>query len=81
MEAPTIVSFSSLQQRTAEQIIDIPVPGRGGEWRGLQGFSGRSSTAFLGQIAESPDPGGGLQDFQPVQGSAASSSGFSWIRW
>ena len=30
VEVPTIVSFSSLQQQTAEQIIDIPVPGRGG---------------------------------------------------
>ena len=30
-----------------------------------------SSTAFFEQIA---DPGGGLQDFQPVQGPAASSS-------
>ena len=29
---PTIVSFSSLQQHTVEQIIDILVPGHGGEW-------------------------------------------------
>ena len=29
MEVPTIVSYSLLQQLTAEQIIDIPVPGRG----------------------------------------------------
>ena len=35
MEVPTIVSFSSLQQHTVEQIIDIPVPGRGGELGGL----------------------------------------------
>ena len=34
----------------------------------------QSSTAFSEQIAEFPDPGGGLQDFQPVQGPAASSS-------
>ena len=49
--------------------VDIPTGG------GLQGFQrGRSSTAFLEQIAVSPNPGGGLQIFQPVQGSAASSS-------
>ena len=77
MEVPTVVSFSSLQQRTVEQVIDLPVPGRGGELGGLQGLHrGQSSTAFLEQIAESLDPGGGLQDFQPVQGSAASSSVF-----
>ena len=39
VEVPTVLSFSSLQQQTAEQIIDIPVPhrrhlGQGG----LQGF-------------------------------------------
>ena len=34
VEVPTIISYSSLQQRTAEQIIDIQVPqGRGGFWR------------------------------------------------
>ena len=51
LEVPTIVSFSSLQQQTAEQIIDIPVPGRGGvrgEQGGLQGFSsGQNSTARI----------------------------------
>ena len=52
---------------TAKQIVDNPAPwqGVGG---GLQGLHrGQSSTAFLEQIAESPDPGGGLQIFQPVQ--------------
>ena len=35
MDVPTVVSYSSLQQRSAEQIVDIPVPGRaGGEGRG-----------------------------------------------
>ena len=46
VEVPTIAS-SSLQQQTAEQIIDIPVPGRGGGGGrgGLQGFpSGQNST-------------------------------------
>ena len=37
VEVPTIVSYSSLQ-RTIEQHIDIPVPGRGGRISGLQGF-------------------------------------------
>ena len=61
---------------TAEQIVDNPVrPGGAGD---LQGFPrGQGSTAFLEQIAEFPDPVGGHQDFQPVQGSAASSSDLS----
>ena len=59
---------------TAEQIFDNPVPRPGGAGD-LQGLPrGQSSTAFSEQIAEFPDPGGGLQDFQPVQCSAASSS-------
>ena len=59
---------------TAEQIVDNPVPRPGGAG-GLQGLPrGQSSTAFSEQIAEFPDPSGGRQDFQPVQGSAASSS-------
>ena len=52
VEVPTIISYSSLQQRTSEQIIDIPVPqgrgGRGGHG-GLQGVSQKQgSTAFSG---------------------------------
>ena len=75
MEVPTLVSFSSFQQQTVEQVIGVPVPGRGGELGGLQGLHrGQSSTAFLEQIAESPDPGGRIQDFRPVQGSVASPS-------
>ena len=77
VEVPTIISFVSLQQQTAEQIVDIPVSGRGGELGGFQGLHrGQSSTAFFEQIAESPVPSGSLHDFQPVQGSAASSSVF-----
>ena len=34
VEVPTIISYSSLQQRTSGQIVDIPVP----HGRGLQGF-------------------------------------------
>ena len=58
---------------TAEQIVDNPVrPGSAGD---LQGFlRGQGSTAFSEQIPEFPDPGGGREDFQPVQGFAASSS-------
>ena len=33
VEVPTVVSFSSLQQSTAEQFIDIPVPRLGGSGR------------------------------------------------
>ena len=47
VEVPTIISFSSLQ-RTVEQNVDIPVPGRGGRIAGLQGFlPGQGSTALL----------------------------------
>ena len=38
VEVPTILSFSSVQQRTVEQIVDIPVP-RGCERGILLGFS------------------------------------------
>ena len=56
---------------TAEQIVDNPVPRR--RFRGdLPGLHpGQSSAAFFEQIA---DPGGGPQDFLPVQGPAVSSS-------
>ena len=59
---------------TADQIVDNPVPrpGGGGDLQGLH--RGQSSTAFSEQIAEFPDPGGGRQDFEPVQGPAASST-------
>ena len=58
---------------TVEQIVEIPVPRPDGAGD-LQGFPrGQGSTAFTEQIAEFPDPGGG-RNFQPVQGSAASSS-------
>ena len=76
VEVPTIISnplLSLLQaplehkQRTAEQNVDIPAGG--------EGFPrGQGSPAFSEQIPEFPDPGGGRQDFQPVQGSAVSSS-------
>ena len=57
---------------TAEQIVDTPVrPHEAGDF---QGFSrGQGSTAFAEQIDDFPVSGGG-QNFQAVQGSAASSS-------
>ena len=59
---------------TAEQIVANPVP-RPDVAGDLQGFPrGQSATALSEHIAEFPDPGGGRRDFQPVQGSAASSS-------
>ena len=39
VEVPTVVSLSSLQQPSAEQIIDIPVPRTRGDQGGLQRFS------------------------------------------
>ena len=78
VEVPTIMSFSSLQQQTAEQIIDIPVPGRGGvrgEQGGLQGFSsGQNSTArIVEQNVDIPVPAGGLHDL-PHPGASSSSA-------
>ena len=70
VEVPTVVSYSSLLQRTVEQHVDIPVPRGRGRLAGLQGSSpGQSSTAFVEQIGHIP--GGGLQGFRP--GSPASS--------
>ena len=84
VEVPTTVSYSSLL-RTAEQLVDIPVPGGGGGISGAQGFLPRqSSTALHGSleriseriVAQNVDfpVGGGLQDFLPGQTSSASSS-------
>ena len=84
VEVPTIKSFFSLQ-RTMEQHVDIPVPGRG--WRnvGLQGFpreqsstvtassQERLSERIVEQIVDFSVCGGGLQDFRPGQSSSSSS--------
>ena len=49
VEVPTIISYSSLQQRTLEQTIDIPDRGGRGGGGGLQGFSqGQGATACRG---------------------------------
>ena len=74
----TIVSYSSLHG-LVEQNVDIPVPhGRGGRVgiRGLQGFPGQDSTAFVGaERVENPVPrSGGLQGSRPRQASTASSA-------
>ena len=87
VEVPTPVSFSSLLQRAVEQNVDIPVAGGSGAGGGLSGslpdrILQRCGTvpltfllvAFLEQLTVSPFSGGGPQNFQPVQGSAASSS-------
>ena len=69
VEVPTIVAFSSLQQRTDELIVNIPVPGRGGGGRGgFQGsHPGQSSTAGVAeQIVEIPGRGD-PQGFLPRQ--------------
>ena len=73
VEAPTIVSFSSLQ-RIMEQNVDIPVPGGGGRLASRQCFPPRQSSraADVEQIVEIPARGG-LQDFLPDQGPTASS--------
>ena len=78
VHVPTVVSYSSLQQLTAEQIVDIPVPvGDGGERGGFQGFVPRQNSAALQveQTVDIPVPGraggggrGGLHGF-PGQGS------------
>ena len=86
VEVPTIVSWSSLQLIT-KQNVDI----LGGGVRGLQGFSpGQSSTTssfsleriserIVEQNVEFP-VGGGLQDFLPGQSSSASSSSPAGVR-
>ena len=84
VEVPTIISYSSLL-RTTEQHVDIPVPGLGGRYPGLQGLlSGQSSTAsqvaverlserIAEQIVDFPVSRGGLPVFRPGQGSSSSS--------
>ena len=47
VEVPTIISYSSLQSWTVEQSVNIPVPGRGGQHVGLQGFLPRQRSTAL----------------------------------
>ena len=73
VEVPTLLSFASLQQQTAEHIVDIPVPhGRWGSGGGgLRGFlPEQNSTVFIAeQLVHNPVRSGGLRGFHPVQGS------------
>ena len=82
VEVPTVLTYSLLQQRTAEQIVVTPVPhGRGRDARGgLQGLSqGQGSTAVSGAVhVNTPVPHvsgggarGGLQGLSQGQGSTA----------
>ena len=65
VEVPTVVSYSSLLQRTVEQTVDIPASRDRGRRGGLQGFFPGQSTTV---------PRGDLQGFLPGQVSTASSS-------
>ena len=69
VEVPTVISFSSLLQRTDEQIVDIPVPGRGGGGRGgFQGsHPGQSSTAGVAEQIVEISGRGDPQGFLPRQ--------------
>ena len=80
VEVPTVLSYSLLLQRTAEQTIGIAVPGRGGGARGgLLGLSQvQGSTAVSGaDYVGTPVPGrgggarGGLHGLSQGQGSTA----------
>ena len=72
VEVPTVVSYSSLSQRTVEQTVDNPASRGRGRGGGLQGFfPGQSTTAAAVDI---PVPRGDLQGFLPGQVSTASSS-------
>ena len=85
VKLPTVLSFSSLQQQSAEQIIDIPAPRR--RRRGQGGLQclrpEQSSTASLSsaeriseriveQIVDVPFSGGGLHVFPDPGGSSSS---------
>ena len=79
-DVPTVVSHSSLQQLIAEQIVDIPAPGRAGGRRGVKVFKVYSQDRIQLRLTSSkpfdiPVPrSGSLQGSRPGQGLAASSS-------
>ena len=57
VHVPTVVSYSSLQQLPAEQIVDIPVPRSGG----LQGSRpGQGSTASSSHVGAADGAGQGV---------------------
>ena len=78
MHVPTVVSYSSLQQLTAEQIVHIPVPGGdgGGGRGGLQGSLPRQNSAALHveQTVDIPVPGRAGEGGRGLQGFAGQSS-------
>ena len=82
VEVPTVLTYSLLQQRTAEQLVDNPAPhGRGSDARGgLQGLSqGQGSSAVSGAVhvntlvphVSGGGARGGLQGLSQGQGSTA----------
>ena len=73
VEVLTVLSVAVLQQRTAEQFIGCPVPGReGGARGGLQGLSqGQGSIAVCGAENVDTSARGGLHGLSQGQGSAA----------
>ena len=74
VEVPTILSFASLQQQTAEHIVDNPVPhGRGGSGGGgLHGFSqSRILQCSWPSSSLTIQRSGGLLVFLPEQDSTA----------
>ena len=75
VEVPTVVSFSSLEQQTAKEIIDIPLPRTRGCHGDLQNFlPGQGSLQrTVDQIVNIP-AGGGLQGFLLDPGSAGPSA-------
>ena len=77
LEVPTVLSFASLQQQTAKQIIDIPVPRRrgGSGSGGLQGvLQGQNPAAVVVQNVDIPVPRGAFDDLHTDPWSAASSA-------
>ena len=75
VEVPTVLSYSLIQQRTAEQIIDLPVPRTRGPLGGLQVCPPSQVTQRTAeQITDFPvrrsRTGGGLQGSSSGQGSA-----------
>ena len=91
VEVPTIISYSSLLQRTMELNVAIPVRGRGGRNVDLQGFlPGQGPTApyssleriseqIVEQTVDIPVSVGGLADFRPGQSSSSVAHSPAWL--
>ena len=73
MEVPPVLTLSSLQQQTVEQIVDFPVPRGRGRFQGF--LPEQDSTAFGGaDHVDIPVPRGGLHDFLPDPGASSAVS-------